>query len=259
MKKMTEMKKIAKFEENYDLAAKIKTSTEIELEDLPDLYPFCVLPRETKILCYVGCIPKNIYPDFILRMIFVFDIILCAIYSIFNIYSIIFRFSDPVALSLSIFFLFLNLALAFGSLMLRLYWFEWFHKKLLRKWFNIWLWLRTAGYVTVFSPAVVFCGWFLWDVNRFYMDMDGRNLQMIEKVVSGGVFLLLTVVIGYLGILGWIAKNSVDKLFDNFESLKNRIMKDYERRRKVMGRKMGAGDKKGSGQPSKLRNLGPKN
>lgn len=187
-KLMTEINKIAKYEENYDLAAKIKRSNDIELEDLPDLYPFCVLPRETKILCYIGCVPKSIYPDSILRIIFVSDIALSSIYSIFNVYSIIFRFSDPLKLSLSIFFLLLNIAIGIFSLMLRLYWFEWFHKNLLRRWFNLWLGLRTICYLLVFSPAVVFCGWFFWDVNHFYIDMDGRNLQMIEKVVSGIVF-----------------------------------------------------------------------
>jgi hypothetical protein len=95
LKLMTEINKIAKYEENYDLAAKIKGSKDIELEDLPDLYPFCVLPRETKILCYIGCVPKTIYPDSILRIIFVFDVALSLIYSIFNIYSIIYRWSSP--------------------------------------------------------------------------------------------------------------------------------------------------------------------
>ena len=92
---MTEINKIAKYEENYDLAAKIKGSNDIELEDLPDLYPFCVLPRETKILCYICCIPKSIYPASILRIIFISDVALSLTFSIFNIYSIIHTYSSP--------------------------------------------------------------------------------------------------------------------------------------------------------------------
>ena len=59
-----------------ELSEKIKNAADVELEDLPDLYPYCALPRERKIICYVGFVPKNFYPDEILRLTFSFDIAL---------------------------------------------------------------------------------------------------------------------------------------------------------------------------------------
>lgn len=65
-------------------------------------------------------------------------------------------------------------------------------------------------------------------------------------------------VIGYLGILGWLARNGLGKLDDNFESLKNRVIKDYEKRRMAMNKRMGVEGRRGEGGGKKLRNLSEK-
>lgn len=65
-------------------------------------------------------------------------------------------------------------------------------------------------------------------------------------------------VIGYLGILGWLARNALGKLDDNFESLKNRVIKDYEKRRMAMNKRMEGEGRRGEGGGKKLRDLSGK-
>ena len=68
------------------------------------------------------------------------------------------------------------------------------------------------------------------------IDLDGKNLLTIEKVMSGSIFMFLTIVIGYFGLIGWMAKNALDKLHDNFEAFQNRCKWDFIKRKAVLQR-----------------------
>ena len=74
-----------------------KFSSNVDIEELPNLYPYGCIPKEGKMMCYVVCIPKNLYPFHVLTSIINFELIFGLIFLMSNFCSII-LFKEDIAI-----------------------------------------------------------------------------------------------------------------------------------------------------------------
>lgn len=211
----------------------IKSNNFQENEDLIDLYPFSAVSREGKMLCYITCIPKCLYPLQVLKSVLSFDMILEQILMLSGVSAIIQYTKNKLILILSIVFIVMNFVLIQYSCLLYGKWLLWFHEETLKKRLMIWLIIRTIMFGALFVPGVIVSSFLFCECNRLFGDIHKPSYELIEDILALFVTFGLTGLMGYFCLMGWFAKNAVDKMYNDFEYYKKKINNNRKKPRKL--------------------------
>lgn len=78
-------------------------------------------------------------------------------------------------------------------------------------------------YGAIVLPGIVCASLLFWECHRQFSETHEPNLKLIEQIMAVFASIVIIGLMGYFWLLGWFAKNAVDKMYEDFEWYKKRM------------------------------------